>query len=154
MWKMTFQFFLKSQLFESPWERKNWRIGLQFGTHLEGPKKRSLLTSHFWTMVLVWSIKNVFRKITNSIFPQNYTRYGKNVKNRNCLFCIKIYIFADDHFFKGFISRIGHVVSVLVVKNVILKWRAFLWFWSAQKSLLITLITFFDWTKIRKVTLC
>ena len=31
-------------------------------------------------------IKNVFIKIINLIFPTKYTRCGKNVQERNCLF--------------------------------------------------------------------
>ena len=31
-------------------------------------------------------IENVFIKIKNSIFPQMYTRYEKNVEKQNCLF--------------------------------------------------------------------
>ena len=31
-------------------------------------------------------IKNVFMKINNSILPPKYTRYGKNVRKKNCLF--------------------------------------------------------------------
>ena len=106
MWKITFGIFVKSLRFETPWVRKNnffesvclssvdtitldRIIGLNWNSanRLRAEKDRtSSLASHYWPMVLVLFIKNIFVRIKKSIFPTKYTGYGINVQKQNSLF--------------------------------------------------------------------
>ena len=65
MWKITFEIFIKSLRLETPGVRKNGFYESK-------------------NMFLVLSIKNVFVKIKNSVFPPKYTRYGKKISLDTC----------------------------------------------------------------------
>ena len=74
----------------------------------------SSLTSHFLPIVLVLSMKSVFVKIKNSIFPPKYTRYDINVGKQNSLFQRDLQILWEPFSYKNYIF-------CLFIKNVIKK---------------------------------
>ena len=68
------------------WFMKNCR---KFEKNIEDEMSRNKIVRFIKIYYLVsdyFSIKNIFMKIINSIFPLKYKRCGKNVKKPNCLF--------------------------------------------------------------------
>ena len=63
-------------------------------------------------IALLLFIKNVFLEIQNLIFLPKYMRYEKHIRDK-IVHLKKIHKFISEHFF------IGHIVFVLIVKNVI-----------------------------------
>ena len=82
-------------------------------------EKTSSLTSYFWPMVPVLSIKNVFVKIKNSIFPPKYTIYGRNVEKQNSFFQRDLQISWRPFFYRSYISCLS--------MNTVIKYKHF-WF--------------------------
>ena len=134
--KNHFRNFHQILHFEAPWVRKNdffeifclylfvnsitldRIIGLDWNlTHLwsSQKEKKNSLINHFLPMALVFSIKDVFVKIKNSIFSSKYTRYGKNVQEQDSLFQRDLQI-PGDHF-------IRIIYFHLFIKNVFMKMK-------------------------------
>ena len=94
-----------------------WIIGFDWNmAHLLRAQKErtSSLTRHFWPMVLVLTIINVFVKIKNSIFLPKYTRYGKNIETQNYLFQRDLQIWYWPFFHR---SNIFFPLIKIIIKN-------------------------------------
>ena len=93
--------------------RKNYLIGLRFGILLKGQKRKDeFVNQPFLINGSGFIYEKRFSRKKNSIYPPEYTIYGKNVRKQNCSFRKDLQLWFGTFFHRSYIF-------CLLMKNII-----------------------------------